>query len=123
MHPMPPIPPAPLPPSRFWADLVTDDFAALDLDRAIAVLPVAATEQHGPHLPIGADKFAFTVFGDLGDAWNPGEPARLNRLRSVGLELVGDLTISYDLPLRLRVGVAQPATGQATVYGGFGADF
>ena len=42
-------------PSRFWADLATNDFAALDRARAIAVLPVAATEQHGPHLPLSVD--------------------------------------------------------------------
>jgi hypothetical protein len=39
------------------------------------------------------------------------------------VELVGDLTVSYDLPLRVRVGVAQPATGQLVAYGAFGADF
>ena len=86
-------------------------------------MPLALVGRLLGHLPIGADKFAFTVFGDLGDTWNPGEPARLHRLRSVGVELVGDLTVSYDLPLRVRVGVAQPATGQATVYGAFGSDF
>ena len=42
-------------PSRYWADLSTRDFAQLDLARAIAVLPVAATEQHGPHLPLSVD--------------------------------------------------------------------
>ena len=42
-------------PVRFWADLTTTDFAALDRARAIAVLPVAATEQHGPHLPLSVD--------------------------------------------------------------------
>ncbi len=42
-------------PTRFWSDLSTADFAALDRDRAIAVLPVAATEQHGPHLPLSVD--------------------------------------------------------------------
>ena len=41
--------------SRFWADLTTRDFAQLDLARTIAVLPVAATEQHGPHLPVSVD--------------------------------------------------------------------
>lgn len=41
--------------TRFWADLSTADFAALDRRRAIAVLPVAATEQHGPHLPLSVD--------------------------------------------------------------------
>ena len=39
----------------FWSDLTTADFAALDKSRAIAVLPVAATEQHGPHLPLSVD--------------------------------------------------------------------
>ena len=42
-------------PTRFWSDLSTADFAALDRARAIAVLPVAATEQHGPHLPLSVD--------------------------------------------------------------------
>jgi creatinine amidohydrolase len=43
-------------PSRFWADLKTTDFAALDPAQAVAVLPVAATEQHGPHLPLSVDQ-------------------------------------------------------------------
>lgn len=42
-------------PSRFWAELRTTDFARLDLARTVAVLPVAATEQHGPHLPLNVD--------------------------------------------------------------------
>ena len=33
-----------------WAD-----FAAADMTRAVAVLPIAAIEQHGPHLPVGVD--------------------------------------------------------------------
>lgn len=39
---------------RRWQDLTTADFAALGV-RAIALLPVAAVEQHGPHLPVGTD--------------------------------------------------------------------
>ena len=42
-------------PARHWADLKTTDFAALDPASTVAVLPVAATEQHGPHLPLGVD--------------------------------------------------------------------
>ena len=42
--------------SRFWADLSTLEFAdRLSSGAAantVAVLPVAATEQHGPHLPL-----------------------------------------------------------------------
>ncbi len=45
--------------SRFWADLTTRDFARLKQSGAaahtIAVLPVAAIEQHGPHLPVSVD--------------------------------------------------------------------
>lgn len=44
----------PAPPSRFWADLAWTDFAALPAD-TVAVLPLAATEQHGPHLPLSVD--------------------------------------------------------------------
>ncbi|MES2398349.1 MAG: creatininase family protein [Pseudomonadota bacterium] len=40
---------------RFWADLKSPDFANIDLARCIAVLPVAAVEQHGPHLPLNVD--------------------------------------------------------------------
>jgi len=39
----------------FWADLTTQAFDQLDKSRAIAVLPVAATEQHGPHLSVSVD--------------------------------------------------------------------
>lgn len=39
----------------YWAQLSTTDFAQLDKSRVIAVLPVAATEQHGPHLPLSVD--------------------------------------------------------------------
>lgn len=42
--------------SRYWADLATTDFASLNAERAVAVLPVAATEQHGPHLPLRVDQ-------------------------------------------------------------------
>jgi creatinine amidohydrolase len=41
--------------TRYWSDLTTADFSALDTRRTIAVLPVAATEQHGPHLPLSVD--------------------------------------------------------------------
>ncbi len=40
---------------RHWAQLRTTDFAALDPERTVALLPVAATEQHGPHLPLSVD--------------------------------------------------------------------
>jgi creatinine amidohydrolase len=41
--------------ARLWQELTTEDVAALDRARTVAVLPVAAVEQHGPHLPLGTD--------------------------------------------------------------------
>ena len=41
--------------SYYWSQWRTTDFADLDKSRAIAVLPLAATEQHGPHLPLSVD--------------------------------------------------------------------
>jgi creatinine amidohydrolase len=42
-------------PKRQWLDMTWEDFRAADPARWIAVLPVAAIEQHGPHLPLGTD--------------------------------------------------------------------
>jgi creatinine amidohydrolase len=42
-------------PSHRWQDLTTQDFASLDAARTVAVLPLGATEQHGPHLPLSVD--------------------------------------------------------------------
>ena len=86
-------------------------------------MPLALVGKSIGHLPLGIDKLAVAVFGDVGDAWAPGEDPRLHRLRSAGVELIGDVTMTYDLPLRARVGVAQPATGHPQLYAAFGADF
>ena len=43
-------------PSRYWAELTSSDFATLDPAATVAVLPVGATEQHGPHLPLDVDR-------------------------------------------------------------------
>jgi creatinine amidohydrolase len=43
--------------SRHWSELTSADMRATDMARVIAVLPFAAIEQHGPHLPLGTDLF------------------------------------------------------------------
>jgi creatinine amidohydrolase len=42
--------------SRFWADYSAREIAAMDKGRLIAILPVGAIEQHGPHLPVSVDQ-------------------------------------------------------------------
>lgn len=100
-------------PSRFWADWTTTDFQALAPDRAIAVLPVAATEQHGPHLPLSVDT-------DLVDgvvaACLPHLPADLPALflptQSVGLSpehgrFAGTLTLKAETVIRLWTDIGE----------------
>jgi creatinine amidohydrolase len=41
--------------TTYWHQLTTTEFAALDPETTIAVLPVAAIEQHGPHLAVSTD--------------------------------------------------------------------
>jgi creatinine amidohydrolase/Fe(II)-dependent formamide hydrolase-like protein len=40
---------------EFWQDLTTTEFEGLDPMSTLALLPVAAIEQHGPHLPLSTD--------------------------------------------------------------------
>jgi creatinine amidohydrolase len=42
-------------PARYWHELTSPQFEALDKERTVAVLPVGAIEQHGPHLPVYVD--------------------------------------------------------------------
>ena len=44
-------------PKRQWMEMTWTDLAESDTRRWIAVLPVAAVEQHGPHLPLGVDSY------------------------------------------------------------------
>ena len=106
-------------PSRFWADLSTRDFAQLDPARTIAVLPVAATEQHGPHLPLSVD----TVLADgIVAASLPHLAPELSVLflptQAVGLSpeharFPGTLTLRAETVLRLwtEIGESVAAAG------------
>jgi len=39
----------------WWGDYRTTEYRSIDPEAVIAVLPVAAIEQHGPHLPVSTD--------------------------------------------------------------------
>jgi creatinine amidohydrolase len=104
---------------RFWADLKSPDFAHLDLARCIAVLPVAAIEQHGPHLPLNVD--TTLVEGVIAAALPhlPGDnPVLFLPTQSVGFSpehtrFAGTLTLKAETILRLWTDIAESvaATG------------
>ena len=104
---------------RFWADLKTTDFASLDRARCIAVLPVAAIEQHGPHLPLNVDT---TLVEGVIAAALPQLPADLPVLflptQAIGLSpehaaFAGTLTLKAETVIRLWTELAESvaATG------------
>ncbi|NMM81310.1 creatininase [Acidovorax sp. SRB_14] len=91
-------------PSRHWAEVSARDFAQLQASglaaQTIAVLPVAATEQHGPHLPLSVDA---ALLQGVVDAALPLLPAALPALflppQNVGLStehtaFAGTLTLT-----------------------------
>lgn len=87
--------------SHFWSDLTARDFRDMDMRRVVAVFPIGATEQHGPHLPVKvdaaiADRLAHAA-AQMGDL-----PALVLPTSAVGksdehLAYPGTLTIPGDL--------------------------
>ncbi|MFQ5972230.1 MAG: creatininase family protein, partial [Alphaproteobacteria bacterium] len=72
-------------PRRLWADMTAAEIAALDTSRLIAVLPVAAIEQHGPHLPLAVDAIIAQGILDHALALIPDElPVTVLPLQAVG---------------------------------------
>lgn len=103
--------------SRFWADWTTADFERLRTSasaaRTIAVLPVAATEQHGPHLPLSVDT---VLVNGIVAAALPHLPLELPALflstQAVGLSpeharFAGTLTLKNETILRLWTDIAE----------------
>lgn len=106
-------------PIRHWSDLSTADFAALNLERAIAVLPLAATEQHGPHLPLSVDT---DIANGVVAAALPHLPADLPALflptQAIGFSpehtrFAGTLTLKAETLIRVwtEIGEAVAASG------------
>lgn len=112
-----------IPPSRFWADWSSRDFAqrqaAGTLADLVAVLPLAATEQHGPHLPLKVD--SALVDGVLAAAiphLDATLPALFLPTQALGLSpehaaFPGTLTLRAETVIRLwtEIGECVAATG------------
>jgi creatinine amidohydrolase len=102
--------------THFWSDLNTQDFARMDKSRVIAVLPLAATEQHGPHLPLSVDTdivnavIARSV--PLLQSLAPGLPVYFLPTQAVGLSpehaaFHGTLTLKPETIIRLWTDIAE----------------
>ena len=93
-------------PPRDWTDIRWPDISRARAARWIAVLPLAATEQHGPHLPVGTDvmiaqAYLARVRGLLPDT----VPATFLPLQPVGIstehvDYPGTLTLPTDVALK-----------------------
>ena len=98
---------------RRWQDLTTRDFDGLDPERTVAVLPVGAIEQHGPHLPVAVDALVAEAVAERALARLPAEvPALLLPLLPVGksnehIDYWGTLTLSAETLMRLWLEVGE----------------
>ena len=73
-------------PTRYWEELTTTGLAALDTGRVIAVLPLGAIEQHGPHLPLSTDRaIADGVLARVVELLPDAVPALILPTQPVGL--------------------------------------
>lgn len=69
----------------WWGDYRTTEYASIDPEKTIAVLPVAAIEQHGPHLPVSTDT---TIMQGMLETVIPLIPADLD-IRILPIQSVG----------------------------------
>ena len=93
-------------PTRDWTDIHWPDFTGSAPARWIAVLPLAATEQHGPHLPLGTDvMIAQAYLARVRELLPDSVPATFLPLQPVGIstehiDYPGTLTLPTDVALR-----------------------
>ncbi len=90
-----------------WADYRTTEYTAIDPMRTIAILPTAAIEQHGPHLPVGVDTMiAEGLLSRLRQDCPEDLDIRILPVQAVGksnehLHAPGTLTLSAENALRI----------------------
>ena len=88
--------------SLYWEHLTSAQFSARDLSQTVVILPVAATEQHGPHLPVSTDAALGQAILDRAvELLGPGADVLILPMQRVGksdehLAFPGTLTVGLD---------------------------
>jgi creatinine amidohydrolase len=106
-------------PTKFWAEMSWRDFADADMSKVVAVLPVAAIEQHGPHLPVGVDMFINEGYFAAAVKRIPNDmPVLILPIQAIGksnehIEYPGTLTFSNETLVRawIEIGESVARTG------------
>jgi creatinine amidohydrolase len=100
-------------PKRDWVEMTWEDFAGADTARWIAVLPVAAVEQHGPHLPVGVDAFIGATYLSRARELLPTEfPVSFLPMLPIGTSdehraFAGTLTLSAETVIRMLTAIGE----------------
>ena len=102
-----------------WADYRTTEYARIDPMKTIAILPTAAIEQHGPHLPVGTDTMIAQGMLDTLRAQAPDDlEIRILPTQSVGksnehLHAPGTLTLTAETALKawIEIGLSVRRAG------------
>jgi creatinine amidohydrolase len=93
-------------PPRDWTEIHWPDIAGAEPTRWIAVLPLAATEQHGPHLPLGTDvMIAEAYLNRVRELLPESIPATFLPIQSIGIstehvDYPGTLTLPAEVALK-----------------------
>jgi creatinine amidohydrolase len=91
---------------RDWTAIHWPDLAGGGCERWIAVLPLAATEQHGPHLPLGTDvMIAQAYLGRVRELVPDTIPATFLPIQPIGIStehigFPGTLTLPSEVALK-----------------------
>jgi creatinine amidohydrolase len=93
-------------PPRDWTAIHWPEFAKADAARWIAVLPLAATEQHGPHLPLRTDVLIAEAYLERVRGLLPEKlPATFLPIEAIGIstehtDFPGTRTLSAEAALK-----------------------
>ncbi|MGA2288912.1 creatininase family protein [Bradyrhizobium sp.] len=106
-------------PPRDWTCIHWPDLGGAGTARWIAVLPLAATEQHGPHLPLGTDvMIAEAYLARVRELLPAAVPATFLPIQPVGISTEhigypGTLTLPAEVALKswMEIGISVARTG------------